>query len=79
MIRIAERNTSLYAETRAITRGGGLRISIEPNEVRVRERKLSESRLDKLEFKPDKKAIRAKLKRETQVRGADLKFGDGVW
>jgi hypothetical protein len=76
MIGVAERNTGLDAETRAITYGGGLMIRIEPDEVRVRERKVSESRIDNLEFKPDKKAIRAKLKRGTQIRGADLKFGD---
>jgi hypothetical protein len=29
-----------------------------------------------LEFKPDKKALGAEMKRGTQIRGADLKFGD---
>jgi hypothetical protein len=40
------------------------------------ERKVFESRIDKLELKPDKKALGAELKRGTQIRGADLKFGD---
>jgi hypothetical protein len=40
------------------------------------ERKVFESRVDKLELKPDKKALGAELKRGTQIRGADLKFGD---
>ena len=40
------------------------------------ERKAFESRLEKQEFKPDKKAIGAELKRGTEVPGADLKFGD---
>ena len=40
------------------------------------ERKVFESRIDKLELKPDKKALAAELKRGTQIPGADLKFGD---
>jgi hypothetical protein len=40
------------------------------------ERKAFESRLERQEFKPDKKAIAAELKRGTEVPGADLKFGD---
>jgi hypothetical protein len=40
------------------------------------ERKVFESRVDKLELKPDRKALGAELKRGTQIRGADLKFGD---
>jgi hypothetical protein len=40
------------------------------------ERKTFEARVDRLEFKPDKKAIGAELKRGNQIQGADLKFGD---
>jgi hypothetical protein len=40
------------------------------------ERKIWEGRVDKLEFKPDKKAIAAELKTGTEIPGADLKFGD---
>jgi len=40
------------------------------------ERKTFEARVDRLEFKPDKKAIGAELKSGNQIPGADLKFGD---
>jgi Siphovirus Gp157 len=40
------------------------------------ERKEFESHLQRLEFKPDKKAIAAELKNGESVPGADLKFGD---
>ena len=40
------------------------------------ERKTFEARVDRLEFKPDKKAIGAELKNGNQIPGADLKFGD---
>jgi len=40
------------------------------------ERKVFEARVEKAEFKPDKKAIGAELKKGTQVPGADLKFGE---
>jgi Gp157 protein len=40
------------------------------------ERKVFEVRVEKAEFKPDKKAIGAELKKGTQVPGADLKFGE---
>jgi Siphovirus Gp157 len=39
-------------------------------------RKVFESRIEKQELKPDKKAIGTELKRGNQVPGADLKFGD---
>ncbi len=42
----------------------------------LEERKTWEARVDKLEFKPDKKAIAAELKTGTEIPGADLKFGD---
>jgi Siphovirus Gp157 len=42
----------------------------------LEERKTFEARVEKLEFKPDKKAIAAELKRGTEIPGADLKFGD---
>jgi hypothetical protein len=42
----------------------------------LEERKTWEARVEKLEFKPDKKAIGAELKRGTEIPGADLKFGD---
>jgi hypothetical protein len=42
----------------------------------VEERKRFETRVEKLELKPDKKAIGAELKRGIEVPGADLKFGD---
>jgi len=32
--------------------------------------------VEKLEFKPDKKAIAGELKRGAEITGADLKFGD---
>lgn len=44
--------------------------------VGLEERKTFEARIQKLEFKPDKKAIGAELKSGTQIPGADLKFGD---
>ena len=44
--------------------------------VGLDERKTWEALLDKLEFKPDKKAIGAELKNGTEIPGADLKFGD---
>ena len=40
------------------------------------ERKTFEARVEKLEFRADKKAIGAELKRGTEIPGADLKFGD---
>jgi Siphovirus Gp157 len=40
------------------------------------ERKEFEPLIDKLEFKPDKKAIGAELKNGTEIIGADLRFGD---
>ena len=42
----------------------------------LEDRKIWESRVEKLEFKPDKKAIGAELKSGTEIPGADLKFGD---
>ncbi len=42
----------------------------------LEERKVWEGRVDKLEFKPDKKAIAAELRTGSEVPGADLKFGD---
>ena len=42
----------------------------------IEERKTWEGHVDKIEFKPDKKAIGAELKHGTQIPGADLKFGD---
>jgi Siphovirus Gp157 len=42
----------------------------------LEERKEWEGRVEKLEFKPDKKAIGAELKNGTEIPGADLKFGD---
>ena len=44
--------------------------------VEREERKLFEARVEKLEFKPDKKAIAAELKAGNQIPGADLKFGE---
>jgi len=44
--------------------------------VGLEERQTWEALLDKLEFKPDKKAIGAELKNGTEIPGADLKFGD---
>ena len=40
------------------------------------EQKVFQARVEKQEWKPDKKAIGAELKRGNQVPGADLKFGD---
>lgn len=40
------------------------------------DRKEFESRVDKQEFRPDKKAIAAELKKGVAIPGADLKFGD---
>jgi len=40
------------------------------------DRKEFESRIDKREFRPDKKAIAAELKKGIAIPGADLKFGD---
>ena len=42
----------------------------------LEERKTWEACVDKLEFKPDKKAIGAELKTGTEIPGADLKFGE---
>lgn len=42
----------------------------------LEERKVWEGRVEKIEFKPDKKAIGAQLKNGTEIPGADLKFGD---
>ena len=42
----------------------------------LEERKVWEERVDKIEFRPDKKAIAAELKRGTEIPGADLKFGE---
>jgi hypothetical protein len=44
--------------------------------VGVKDRKEFESRVERLEYKPDKKAIAAELKNGVTVPGADLKFGD---
>ena len=41
-----------------------------------KDRKEFESRVEKLEYKPDKKAIGAELKNGVTVSGADLKFGN---
>jgi len=41
-----------------------------------KDRKEFESRVERLEYKPDKKAIAADLKKGITVPGADLKFGD---
>ena len=46
------------------------------NRVGQQERKEFESRVDKQEFRPDKKAIAAELKKGVAIPGADLKFGD---
>lgn len=42
----------------------------------LEERKTWESRVERIELKPDKKAIGAELKRGAEIPGADLKFGD---
>jgi len=44
--------------------------------VGFEERKVFETRVEKVEFRPDKKAIGAELKKGTQIPGADLKFGE---
>ena len=44
--------------------------------LNAEERKVFESQIEKLEWKPDKKAIGTELKRGNQIPGADLKFGD---
>ena len=44
--------------------------------VGAKHRKEFESHVEKLEFKPDKKAIAVDLKNGVPVPGADLKFGD---
>ena len=44
--------------------------------VGATDRKEFESRVERLEYKPDKKAIAAELKEGVAVPGADLKFGD---
>lgn len=47
-----------------------------PNRLGVGEQKEWEGRIQKLEFKPDKKAIATELKRGNEIQGADLKFGE---
>jgi hypothetical protein len=42
----------------------------------LEDRKVFESRVEKLEYKPDKKAIAAELKSGVAIAGADLKFGE---
>jgi len=42
----------------------------------LEERKIWEAQVDKIEFKPDKKAIAAELKRGAEIPGAGLKFGE---
>jgi Gp157 protein len=44
--------------------------------VGPKDRKEFESRVERFEYKPDKKAIAADLKSGVSVPGADLKFGD---
>ena len=44
--------------------------------LEAEERKLFESRIDKREFRADKKALGAELKSGNEIPGADLKFGD---
>ncbi len=44
--------------------------------VGAKDRKEFESRVERLEYKPDKRAIAAELKSGVAVPGADLKFGD---
>jgi len=44
--------------------------------VGAEDRKEFESRVERREFKPDKKAIAADLKNGVAVPGTDLKFGD---
>jgi len=43
--------------------------------VGAEDRKVFESRVEKVEMRPDKKAIAAELKKGTAITGADLKFG----
>ena len=42
----------------------------------LEDRKVFESRVEKLEYKPDKKAIAAELKNGVPIAGADLRFGE---
>jgi hypothetical protein len=42
----------------------------------IEDRNVFESRVEKLEFKPDKKAIAAELKNGVPIAGADIKFGE---
>jgi len=42
----------------------------------LEDRKVFEARVEKLEYRPDKKAIAAELKNGAPIAGADLKFGD---
>jgi hypothetical protein len=44
--------------------------------VGFEDRKVFDAKVEKREFRPDKKAIGAELKKGAQVPGADLKFGD---
>ena len=44
--------------------------------IGAEDRKVFEARVDKAEFKPNKKAIGAELKHGTEIPGADLKFGE---
>ena len=44
--------------------------------VGTEDRKTFEAHIEKVEIKPDKKAIGAELKNGNQIAGADLKFGD---
>ena len=44
--------------------------------IGLKDRKEFESRVERMEFKPDKKAIASDLKNGVTVPGADLKFGD---
>lgn len=43
--------------------------------VGAEDRKVFESRVEKVEARPDKKAIAAELKNGVAIEGADLKFG----
>jgi hypothetical protein len=42
----------------------------------LEDRKVFESRVEKLEYRPDKKAIAGELKNGVPIAGADIKFGD---
>src|ERR1700730_17071631 len=42
----------------------------------LEDRKVFESRVEKLEFKTDKQAIAVELKNGTPIAGADLRFGE---